>query len=790
MARKKILPLAVAAAGLAIAAFFLLRPTGADFARLRGDRDFNVILISVDTLRADRVGCYGFDRIETPTMDLFAERGVKFDNCYAPTPLTLPSHTTLLTGTQPIFHGVRDNGGFLVPPELTTMAELFKARGYDTAAFVAAYVLDSKWGLDRGFDYYFDQFDLSRYEKISLAMVQRPADEVLDEALTWIDKKKNERFFAWIHLYDPHTPYEPPPPFNTKYPHHPYLGEIAFTDSQLARLWTFLEGRDLLDDLLLVFVADHGESLGEHEETTHGFFVYQGAIHVPLIFVTPFPELHGVSTSQVSGLADILPTVCEMTGLPVPPEVQGRSLVPRFFRPGKTERAFAYSETFYPRFHYGWSELKSIQDDRFKLILAPVPELYDIVNDPKEQKNLVYLEKKTYETFTAHAERFIEEAGQGALEVDLQKIDEETREKLAALGYVGAFVDPAKSRGKRLGNPRDKIGIFNDLSRAREIGMSGRAGEAVRIIESIIAEDPDVTQAHFTLGNIHFKEHEFEKAIAAFKTALDLKPDDTFAAINIANSYLSLGRFDDVETFVLDYIAKGFEDAQLYHLLGNMNYIRKNYDKAELYFEKSVARNKDSASSHSSLGAIALIREDLARAETHLQTAVALNPKLSEVNFNMAQLHEKRGDVRAAEASYILEIEYSPRHFKALFNLARIYRTSGRQAEEFELLRRAAEDPDFPLTYFYHRPHPSPPGRELPRSDRPRAERPRPQTRPEDLPLGYFLLADLYNRLGDAAGRPSMRRGGRNWPHPRDDAHLVRNPLDLKAARVRHIIAA
>ncbi|MDW7760314.1 MAG: sulfatase-like hydrolase/transferase [Acidobacteriota bacterium] len=772
---RRLLPAAAAAAVLAAAAFFLLRPSARDFSQLRGDRDFNVILVSVDTLRADRIGCYGFDRIKTPTMDLFAERGVKFDRCYAPTPLTLPSHTTLFTGTQPIFHGVRDNGGFLVPPELTTMAELFKDRGYETAAFVAAYVLDSKWGLDRGFNTYFDQFDLSRFERISLAMVQRPGNEVMDETLAWIEKNKDERFFAFIHLYDPHTPYEPPPPYDAKYPHHPYLGEIAFTDSQLGRLWAYLENNDLLDDLLLVFLADHGESLGEHDETTHGFFVYQGAIHVPLIFVTPFPELQGVSTSQVSGLVDVLPTICEMAGLPVPADVQGRSLVPQFFRPDKTEHAFAYSETFYPRFHYGWSELKSIQDDRFKIILAPVPELYDIGNDPREQKNLVYLEKPTFETFTAHAERYIEEAGQGALEVDLQKIDEETREKLAALGYVGAFVDPARSHGRRLANPRDKIGVFNDLSRAREIGMAGRTEEAVAIMETIIAEDPDIAQAHFSLGNIYFKAQEFEKAVAAFKRALDIKPDDTFAAINIANSYLGMGRFDDVEAFILDFQAKGFEDAQLYHLLGNMHFARKNYDKAELYFEKSLNRNEDSASSHSSLGAIAIARDDLGRAETHLRTALAMNPKLSNLHFNMAQLHEKRGDLKAAEASYLREIEYSPEHFRALFNLARIYRTAGREAEEYETLRRAvAADPNFPLNYFYlARIH-------LRRGENYREAIDLVQTgldlKPgaEDLPLGYFLLADLYNRLGDtrrsaeyaARGKELAKAAGHRIPCP------------------------
>jgi arylsulfatase A-like enzyme/predicted Zn-dependent protease len=764
MALRKTLRYA-AAAGLllAAAAVFLIIPRRPDFGRLKDRRDYSVILITVDTLRADRIGCYGFDRIETPAMDLFAARGVKFERCYGPTPLTLPSHTTLLTGTLPAHHGVRDNGGFVVPPELTTLAELYKAKGYATAAFVAAYVLDSKWGLDRGFDHYFDRFDLSRFEKVSLGSVQRPADEVIDEALPWIEAHKEGPFFAWIHLYDPHTPYDPPPEFAARYPNNPYLGEIAFTDSQLGRLWDFLAGHGLTDDLFLVFAADHGESLGEHEEATHGFFVYQAAIHVPLIFVTPFPRLHGVSTSQVSGLVDVLPTLCEMSGLAVPDGVQGQSLVPAFFRPERTVRALAYAESFYPRYHFGWSELESVQDDRWKLIIAPVPELYDLVADPGEQHNLVYLEKKVFAAMSAEAERFIEEAGRNALEIDFSKIDEDTREKLAALGYIGSFMDTSRLADRALADPKDKIGIFNELSRARELGMGGDPEEGARIIRAIIAEDPDITDAHFSLGNIYFKQKKFAEAAEAFKRSLDLKPDDPFAVINAANAYLAMGRFEDGEAFVLDHIERGFADPQLYHVLGNMNVLQKDYDRAVGFYEQCLTLNPNSAASHNALAAIAIIREDLARAEDHLRSAMALNPKLTNVHYNQAQVLEARGDLRAAAEAYRTEIASSPRHFKALFNLARVHRKMGRADDERAALEAAAEaEPDFPLTYFY-----------LARIRLNRGEdyegavalvKKGLDLKPDkpDLALGYFLLADLYNRLGDPARSEDYARRGRD----------------------------
>lgn len=744
-------------AGIA-ARIFLQKPS---FARLRKGQDFNVILITLDTTRADRIGCYGFPGGETPTLDLLASRGVRFERCYAQTPLTLPSHTSIMTGTLPMFHGVRDNGGFLVPHQMKTMAELFKDKGYATGAFIAAYVLDSKWGLNQGFDTYFDRFDLSKFKRISLGTVQRPGNEVLDEALPWLEKKRENRFFAWIHFYDPHTPYEPPPPYDERYAAHPYLGEIAFTDSQVGRVWQFLEANDLVRSTLLVIAGDHGESLGEHEETSHGFFVYQSAIHVPLIFITPFAPFQGRVAARVSALTDILPTVCEMAGLPIPAEVQGRSLVPFFSRPKHDDSSLAYSETYYPRFHYGWSELRSVQNAEYKLILAPVPELYDIVRDPKEQNNLVYLEKGVFEDLSAKAEAFIAASSRNAYETDYSKIDEETREKLAALGYIGSFADPAKLKGKKLGNPKEKITVFNELSRARELGMGDKPDEAIAIIKGLIAVDPDITDAYFSIGNIYFQQQKFHEAIDYFKQVLERKPDDTFAAINIALSYEGLGKFDEAEQFILDYVAKGFEESQLYFMLGSMNFAQKKYDKAIPYFEKCLSLNAESASSHNFLAAIAIVMDDLAPAEDHLRQAIQVNPRLENVHYNQAQIEEKRGRMKEAIAEYLKELEISPKHFKALYNLSRLYRIVGQEEEEFDALQKAIEtNPEFPVTYFY-----------LARIYLRRGERYQEaidlvkkgidlKPAPADLPLGYFLLADLYNRVGDIVQSGEFARKG------------------------------
>jgi arylsulfatase A-like enzyme/predicted Zn-dependent protease len=745
-----------------LSAIFLISSRRQSFARLLEERNFNVILITVDTLRADRLGCYGFSRIKTPAIDGFAGCGLKFENCFAQTPLTLPSHTSLLTGTQPFFHGVRDNGGFVVPQEIKTLAEVFKDNGYATAAFVGAYVLDSKWGLAQGFDYYFDRFDLSRFEKVSLGTVQRPANEVMDEALKWLGEKRDEKVFAWIHFYDPHTPYEPPPAFAARYPKNPYLGEIAFADSELGRLWRWLEEEGLVDNTFLVFASDHGESLGEHGEATHGFFVYQEALHVPLIFVTPFDELRGVSCSGVVSLVDVMPTVLDMTGLASPPEVQGRSLLPFFFKPSRDTGRFAYAETFYPRYHYGWSELESFQNKRYKLIIAPEPELYDLTADPDEENNLATAEAKVRAKLEAEAAKFIEDFGRNAHRTDYQKIDEETREKLAALGYIGSFTGGAKLEGKVLANPREKISVFNELSRAREMGMGGQSDAAIEIIRAIIAADPNISDAYFTLGNIQFKRGDFEAAVAAFEQALERKPDDTFCVINIANSYLRMGQPDEAERFVIDYLQKGFSDSQLFYLLGTLAYVQKNYGQAIGYYMQCLSSNSDSAASHNAIGAIYLLQGDLAKAEEHLNAALALNPELSNLHYNLAELFEEKGKTAEAAEAYRTELEHSPNHFKASFNLARLYRGLGRLGEEEKYLELTREiNPDFPLTYFY-----------LARIYLNRGENYEEAIRlvkkgialkpgAADLPLGYFLLADLYSRLGERGLAAEYARRGR-----------------------------
>jgi arylsulfatase A-like enzyme/Flp pilus assembly protein TadD len=760
VSNKKILYFAIPAMILLAAlVYFLFVPKG-PLSWLQAAEDFNYILISVDTLRADRLGCYGFSGVKTPTIDMFASRGVKFEKCFAQTPLTLPSHTSMLTGTFPTFHGVRDNGGFLVPLEIETVAEIFQKNDYQTSAFVAAYVLDSKWGLDQGFDFYFDNFDLSKYKTISLGNVQRPGNEVLDEVIPWLEEHKQQRFFTWIHLYDPHTPYESPSPYDEMYPNHPYIGEIAYTDSQLARLWEYLEENGLVDNTILVFTSDHGESLGEHKENAHGFFVYQAGVHVPLILVMPFEHLHGLSRSSVVSLVDIMPTLLDLAQVPIPEKVQGKSLLPLFSSENDHEY-FSYAETYYPRFHYGWSELKSYQDRRFKLIVAPKLELYDLSDDPGELNNIIDARPEEARRLMNLINTFIDETGKEAYELDYSHMDEESRQKLAALGYIGTFAISSSLEGRRLGDPKEKIVIFNRLSEARELGLEGEFERAVGMIKEIVEEDPEVIDAYSALGILYKRERLYEEAVDTFLKVLELKPDDNNAVINISSSYVQLGKLDEAEEFILEKFEFHKQDSQVHFSLGYIKNLKKEYDEAAKYFQKCIELNPSSASAYNALGGIYIVQDELDKAEALLNKANGLNTQLINVHYNFALLSEARGDLSGAMSEYLQELENVPHNFRASYNLSRLYRISEDPVKELEYLDKTIEsNPEFPLSYFYKARIFL--NREEKFDEAIAMVQKGIELGPEEdqLPLGYYLLADLYNRVGDfAKSEENLRLG-------------------------------
>ncbi len=745
---------AVSAIAVCLAILLVLRvrppQTDAD-ARLRLARlsprpsELNVVFITLDTLRADRLGCYGFQGISTPAIDGLARDGVLFEQVTATVPLTFPAHASIFTGRIPPHHGVRDNGGFFLEDSETTLAERFKQAGFVTGGFVAAWVLESRWGLSQGFDHYSDRFDLSQYKILSLGTVQKQGDEVMSDALAWLETVKQRKFFAWVHLYDPHAPYEPPEPYKSRYPDQPYLGEVAYTDHVVGRLVEWLNGNGLMGRTLVVVTGDHGESLAEHGESTHGYFIYDSTMHVPLVIRTPW-GLKGRSRTQVAQV-DIMPTVLDLLGLAPQPGIDGHSLVRALFDPRADLGHVAYSETYYPRYHFGWQHLQGLRDGKQQFIEAPRPELYDLAKDPGEASNV-------YKTFTGQAEalrvamRELASTGEKAAP-ERKGLDPETLQRLAALGYVGnvAEADPDAV----LPDPKDKLRVYALMNAAKRAGQEDRLEEAIAKMRAVIREDPEIMDAHLTIGNWLARVGKVDEAIAAYKEVLALKPDDETAMVNLANLYRQRGRTDDelaaLEIFkaALKVNARNpqawYQLATLYLDLGRMG-------DAQSTFKEALESNPKMGAAYNALGAIAFQKGDVDEAERLIRQGLDLEPEVRTGSYNLGRILEVRGKPAEAERLYRRELATYPDHGRAHFNLAQMLRERGdRQGYLAELRSSVEKAPKFGASYFYLAREQLNAGELKEAMDLARKgleEDPRSPVSP----LGHYVLADVYDRQG------------------------------------------
>jgi len=743
-----------AAAAAALVLWLRLPPRTEAEARARVLRlrpapsDLNLVVVTLDTLRADRLGCYGFRGVETPHIDGLAREGVLFEQMTATVPLTFPSHASMFTGLLPPHHGVRDNGGFFLEDGKTTLAERLKAAGYATGAFVAAWVLESRWGLAQGFDRYSDKFDLSQYKVLSLGTVQKRGDEVMSDALSWLDTVKDRRFFAWVHLYDPHTPYDPPDPFRSRYPNQPYLGEVAYTDQVVGRLLDYLRASGLLDRTVVVLTADHGESLGDHGEGTHAFFIYDATTHVPLIVRTPW-GLRGRSRAQASGV-DLLPTVLDLLGQPPQEGIDGRSLARAVLVPGADLGHLAYSETYFTRYHFGWQHLRSLRDGAMKFVEAPHPELYDLARDPGETKNIYKANSKRGEEMRSALEALVEKGGEAAPQ--RQALDPETLQRLAALGYVGnvANVDPKAV----LPDPKDKIGLFSLMNQAKTAAQDERLDEAVARMRKVLEQDPNIMDAWLTLGNWLGKTKRVEEAIEAYKKALSLKPDDEVAMLNLANAYRSRGKTDDALAAL--EIFKGAlkvnpKNPQAWFQLATLYLDMEREQDAEDTFREALESNTKMGAAWNALGALAYQRRDLDEAERLIRRGLELEPDVRTGRFNLARILEDKGRLDEAERLYREELETYPDHGRAHFNLAQIHRQRGDRKGYLVQLRRGVEQaPQFGPCYLYLAREELNEGRLEEAADLARrgleAEAGSPLA-----PLGHYVLADVFSRQGQEA---------------------------------------
>jgi len=532
--RVKPLPVFAVVVIVALAAFFairFLRPG----VKIEKDSRLNVLLITLDTTRADRLGCYGYERARTPNLDGLASAGVRFENVYCQVPLTTPSHCSILTGTYPLYHQVHNNGSYALPSELTTLAEVLKGQGFQTAAFVGSFTVDSRFGLGQGFDVYDDK--LAEGEAFKPLNAERKAERVYAAFRSWLDRSEEKPFFCWVHFFDPHMPYDPPAPYSIDFADSPYDGEIAYMDHYIGQITAALREKNLLQRTLIVLAGDHGEAFGEKGESGHGVFLYDGTLKVPLIFSAEgrLPK-SAVITPRVR-LIDIAPSILDMLGIPPPGEVQGTSLLP--YVSGREKRSLgSYVETYFPRENYGWSELVGLIEGDWKYIKAPKPELYNLKTDPEEKINALSQESSQAHALRNRLEETIANSS-SRLASAKRELTSEEQEKLRSLGYA------TRTEGTPEGplpDPKDMVEELRMSQNAESLETEGNIAEAAKVYAQILERNPQSPVNYVNLALAQAKMNQFDEAIRTLQRGLDAIPGSLTLLSREAHTFMVMGR--------------------------------------------------------------------------------------------------------------------------------------------------------------------------------------------------------------------------------------------------------
>jgi choline-sulfatase len=651
----------------------------------------DILLVTLDTTRADHLGAYGDRRARTPRLDRLAREGVLFERAVAAAPITLPAHASLLTGTYPFTHGVRNNGNFSLRSAVPTLATVLHDRGYLTAAFVSSFVLDRRYGLAQGFEHYDDRLDRGPTQ----GELERRGDATARAATDWLTSVARDQspLFLWVHLYDPHDPYDPPPPLREAFAGRLYDGEIAFADQAVGSMLDRLQQSQRRAPALVAAVGDHGESLGEHEEQTHSMFVYESVLRVPMILSWP---RHLPAGRRVPGLVrgiDLAPTLLALAGQPPPAGMQGRSLMP--LMEGRREPGVgAYSESYFPLFYMNWAPLRSIQDERWKFIDAPVPELYDLSNDAHEGTNLAAREPARTDALKRGLDQL---TGGGAGAMSDRKVDSETVQKLAALGYVGAgsHVVGVPSSEVRP-DPKEMIGLFNRLRDANAAVQAGRLAEADAIGREVLGRDPHNAFATIVLANAEMEQGRYREAIAHYRAYAVLVPTSADAHHRIAVCHARLGEHDRALAEEEAALAIDPRDADARELRGGLLAEAGRLDEALPELRAAVAIDPDNARFRVGLARAMITARRLDEAEHELNRAMELRPRFAAVHAAYGALAEARGQVDRAAAAFERALALDASQDDVRLDLARALERTGREADaqaEYRRLATARETP-------------------------------------------------------------------------------------------------
>jgi len=676
-------------------------------------RCHQVVLITIDTLRADHLGCYGAAGAATPALDALAREGFLYEDATSVAPITLVAHATILTGLIPPAHGVRSNGSFRLPAEVTTLAERLRAGGFATGAFVGSFVLSHEFGLDQGFDTYDDALPRQSQDR-KFEFAERRAEEVLGRAGDWAVAKKDVPFFLWAHLYDPHAPYDPPPAFAARFAGRPYDGEVAYVDAEIGKFLERLRGAGILDRALIVVTADHGEGLGEHGESTHGLFLYQSTLHVPLIVRPPgagaaAPVGRGVA--RTVGLVDVAPTILAVAGVPWSGPTQGRPLAE--IAPGGASGGSAgsggsgggagyYIENLLPRVSFGWAGLRGYRSGSWKLIRSVHTETYDLAADPRESADLTGRSPERTTSLSAALDKAAAEGDSLApsAHADNPGLSAEARERLMALGYVSpgaARTGPIESGP----DPREMLPFFDGIDRSKDLLRSGHSDEGIAILRGLDARGPASVAVLDLLGQALMEGGRVDDAMTVLERAKTVDPGDYEVRRRLAEGHYARKEYEAAVVEAREALRLNDRNAESRSILGASLARLGRQGEAIASFQEAIAQRPNEAALHYNLGLALQSAGRVSEASSSYVRAVALDPASVPPRLALARLLSAGGDAKGARAQLEAAAAAAPGDPEVLENLGISLARSGDPAGALVRFDRAiAADPSRAQLHF------------------------------------------------------------------------------------------
>jgi arylsulfatase A-like enzyme/Flp pilus assembly protein TadD len=647
--------------------------------------NYNVLLITIDTWRYDRLGIVNSQYVKTPHIDGIARKSFVFKRAFAHNPVTLPSHVNILTGTTPLYHGIADNSGFILEDKFLSVAEYLKEKKYETAAFIGAFPLDSRFGLAQGFDLYDD--DYGTHSSMDFFFVERRAEEVIERSVNWISGRQS-KWFAWVHLFDPHQPYLPPAPYDKQYEHDLYSGEVAYVDAQLGTLFDFLSDRKLNSDTLIIITGDHGEALGEKGEKTHAYFAYNNTILIPLII--HIPETSGGFIEENVCHTDIFPTICDLLDYKTPAHLQGESLLP-IIRGGKRQQKKIYFESMTPYLNRGWSPLRGFIQEDIKFINLPIEEVYDLHQDIQENSNLAA--KIGTKKFKADLKKLRNQL-EGNLRLNRsKKIDPDTRKKLETLGYLSGRSSTRKKNFTRADDLKTLLPLQNKMLDALDAYQRGRYSDALKGLMEVVEKSPSFVLVYRNMANIYKNIGQVNKAVKILRQGLEKNPGNVNLMSKLGIMLTEAGIIDEAISLLELCVKEDQYDPEVFNYLGVAYFKKGDFKSALDRYRQVLELDHNYAPGYNNMGSLYLVAYQKNRDERayemamrNFNKALEIDPVLYSALNGRASAYFFKNNLSLAQEDWKKAINSNPDFADPYFNIGVSYLKSG--------------DKDLALRYF------------------------------------------------------------------------------------------